>query len=65
MVKSMMDCSDNILDAEYGQTKQVKANFVSSKSKTLSKQWIAGEILDVYPVKWHSKEDYQQTLATL
>ena len=42
MVKSMMNGGDNILDAEQGQTKRVKVDFVSSKSRTLSKQWIAG-----------------------
>ena len=37
----MMDCGDNILDAEQGQTKWVKVDLVSSKSRNLSNQWIA------------------------
>ena len=60
----MMDCSDNILDAEQGQTKRVKVDFVTSKSRTRSSNGLQGEIPNVDLAEWHSKEDCQQALAT-
>ena len=55
----MVDGGDNIVDAEQGQAKRVKVDFVTSKSRTLSSNGFQGEILNFDPVERHSKEDYR------